>query len=63
MFTEVLIIDGAFERPVQINLAMILRCRGDWQYGGGTVTLIEMVDDTSYLSHQTPEEILGKELT
>lgn len=62
MFTEVLIIDGAFERPVQINRAMILRCRGDWQYGGGTVTLIEMVDGTSYLSHETPEQILGKDL-
>lgn len=62
MFTEVLIIDGAFERPVQINRAMILCCRGDWQYGGGTVTLIEMVDGTSYLSHETPEQILGKDL-
>jgi hypothetical protein len=62
MFAEILVIDGAFERPVQINRAMILRCRPDWQYGGGTVTLIEMVDGTSYLSHQTPEDILGKEL-
>ena len=42
----------------------MIRCvRGDWQYGGGTVTQIEMVDGTIYLSHETPEEILGKELT
>ncbi len=42
---------------------MIVRCRPDWEYGGGIVTLIEMVDGASYVTHETPEKILGKELT
>ena len=63
MFTRVLIIDGAFERPVEINRAMIRCVRGDWSYGGGTVTKIDMIDGTEWLTHETPEDILGKDLT